>query len=315
MSKRGTDVGIGLVAIVLVVLVLGTPTFVGVQAAWGHQFFNSTEQGCDGSNPDILWCDDFEDGDWAKTHCDDPDQSGNDGWCGTIYYASYPDPQGTGFGRCGGKGAAGTDCTGTSHQIVFNAGWFGTHPLSTGVSSVDELYFRYYFKKLPGYQFGHEKILIFQRGPQGGTQFEFLDFPFGDPKPAVWSPHHQPDQWYRQNQGNDLAVVPGRWYYLEVHIKLGRGDGIFEYWMDDCGVDGLACTGPSTLRMRHTGRTNRPASSDKVGEIWVTNWGNAPSSGETYYDQIVVGKKMIGPVRVPKGDTVPPAAPTGLRLQ
>ena len=57
-------------------------------AASADPYFNSTEPGCDGSDPNVLTCDDFEDGDWYVTDGDtagglaNPD---NDGWGGTIY--------------------------------------------------------------------------------------------------------------------------------------------------------------------------------------------------------------------------------------
>src|SRR6185436_19077394 len=42
-------------------------------------YFNSSERGCDGSDPNVLWCDDFERGSWAVT-CADPSDSRNAGW-------------------------------------------------------------------------------------------------------------------------------------------------------------------------------------------------------------------------------------------
>src|SRR5712691_5901819 len=75
------------------------------------QRFNSAEPGCDGSDPNILWCDDFEDGNWFVTPADRNNPL-HGGWNGSPF--GGPDPQATGFGRCGGLGVAGTNCAATS---------------------------------------------------------------------------------------------------------------------------------------------------------------------------------------------------------
>ena len=61
-------------------------TAVPAQAATDcGDYFNSTEPGCDGSDPDILFCDDFDDGSW---HYNDGNSCGtgsgadDDGWIG-----------------------------------------------------------------------------------------------------------------------------------------------------------------------------------------------------------------------------------------
>ena len=79
-----------------------------------------------------------------------------------------------------------------------------------------------------------------------------------DPRGSFWdqqSNYSQDGQslseWMDQNQGNDLFIENDKWYYIEVHIKLndpGINNAIYELWMDDCGTDGLGCTGSGTLR-------------------------------------------------------------------
>jgi len=297
-------------------LVTAQSPFLGVQDAWADPYFNSSEPMCNGSDPTVLMCDDFEDGNWAMTHCDDPDQSQNDGWCGTIFYGGYPDPQGTGFGRCGGLGVVGTDCvaysgvlqgTGTTTQ-----GFMGNHTF-TGNRGVDEIYVRWYVKALPGFSFGHMKQLFLQDWVLDTWQCCALDSSvFGNPTPALISMID--DVWLTQNQGNPLTMVPGRWYYIEVHAKLntvGKKDGIYELWMDDCGTNGLGCNSSGTLRARHTTNTFRTSSTQQIHMIWLENWGNPGSQGELYYDQIVAATRRIGPMGV---TLIAPGAPANLRV-
>jgi hypothetical protein len=47
-------------------------------------YFNSSEPGCNGSDPNVLMCDDFEDGVWYGRDGDHATAE-DDGWWGTIY--------------------------------------------------------------------------------------------------------------------------------------------------------------------------------------------------------------------------------------
>src|SRR5688572_14431457 len=75
----------GYIVAVVVVAALG---MFAVTSALADPYFNSSEPGCSGSDPNVLMCDDFEDGSWYVTDGDtaggmaNPD---NDGWGGTIY--------------------------------------------------------------------------------------------------------------------------------------------------------------------------------------------------------------------------------------
>ena len=83
-----------------------------------------------------------------------------------------------------------------------------------------------------------------------------------------------------------------------MHLKMnspGTKDGIFEMWMDDCGTDGRGCTGPGTLRARHTDAEFAGAGI-KFSYAWMENWGNPGSTGEEYYDQFYVATRRIGPM-------------------
>ena len=117
--------------------------------------------------------------------------------------------------------------------------------------------------------------------------------------------------------------MPGHWNYMEVHLKfnpVGSPTGLVEIWADDCGVDGLGCTGPGTLRLTATG-LNLRKSDLKCCDIHQENWcpvsGNKPCSGEVYNDQVVVATRRIGPMGAaqPPADKTPPAKPKNLMVK
>lgn len=261
-----------------------------------HPFFSSTEAGC-GSDANVLWCDDFERGKWFVTYQSTSPTPLNAGWNGTPYGSA--DPQGKSFGRCGGMGVAGTGCAATNggHTGVGQARAMADHDLSAATS---ELYFRYYVKPLPGYAFGQEKALTFNKGPAGvgGIFFGTLFFGSGDASSSV-APH-----FYAVNQGVNLgqnqgsfAMTGGNWYFIELHLKLnGAGSDVVEMWMDNCGATGTGCTGTPTLRMRYTNATLRPGgdNSSTFRSIWLENWANPAAVGEMLYDQIKASK--VGPI-------------------
>src|SRR3989442_14897430 len=85
--------------------------------------FNSSEPGCDGSDPNVLMCDDFESGAWYSLNCDIANTAGGllqtHGWCGTIY-ADPITPAGAAV--CGSKGPLGTNCAAHAGQQTGGAG-------------------------------------------------------------------------------------------------------------------------------------------------------------------------------------------------
>jgi hypothetical protein len=266
--------------------------------------FNSAEPGCDGSDPNILWCDDFEDGTWFVTPADKSNPL-NGGWNGTPF--GSPDPRGAGFGRCGGLGAAGTNCAATSgpHTGIGQALAMADHDLRD-MTSVSEIYFRYYMRPLEGFQFGQEKALTFNRccAGGGGIHFGTLFWNISAATPVGYPVFYAINQGANlvQNQGQEAGPQAPNWYYVELHLRLntpGLNDGVLELWMDNCGVDGRGCTAPGTLRMRYTNALFRVAGDNSlIGSIWLENWANPPSSGEMYYDQIVASRARIGPMNV-----------------
>lgn len=288
------------------------------QAAY---FLNSAESQCNGSDPTILMCDDYEDGDWWVTNADTGggrDNVANDGWAGTIFAT---DPLGQNGARCGNAGAVGTNCTATSGQrdsSTGSNGLRGHHTLGpTTTTYYDEIYHREYFKVSAAYDFGHEKWTFYERSnssiqhgltqtPFGNNYFDFAIQSGSDGTSGCVSKR------CAQNQGVNITITPEHWYYMETHIKLSTG--LVEFWQDDCGTSGLECTGSGTLRLRHTGIVFSQAASlccDFHQENWCPTSGST-CAGEVYRDQTVVATRRIGPMTVGQSQS-PRFTPFNLR--
>jgi hypothetical protein len=266
-------------------------------------YFNSAEAGC-GSDPNVLLCDDFEDGTWYNKNCDQANASGgllqSDGWCGTIYNAAGLS---AGTGRCGGLGIKSNCVATTASMSGGTTGNMADHNL-LDKQGVDDIWVRFYTKPLPGYVFGAEKMLTFNDGSAGGAGIRYGNLSWncasnsgstgkltmGFPVPM--------DVCQTQNVGNNLTIEAGNWYFYEVHYKLsspGSSNGVFELWVDNCGPSGTACSGSPTLRMRRTDvNNNRTSASQLIRVLWFEAWSNPVSRGERYWDQIKVAR--VGPI-------------------
>ena len=113
----------------------------------------------------------------------------------------------------------------------------------------------------------------------------------------------QAQGWMGSNVGSVVTLIPTHWYYFEMRAKLntpGLYDGIFEWWLNDCGANGLGCTGTPTQRGRYTNVKYRNAGAEasvQLGGIWIENWANAPTIGTMYYDNVKASKSPIGFIR------------------
>ena len=287
-------------------------------------FYTSNETDCDGSDSTVIWCDDFEDGSWGEGN--DSGSFGSnmdDGWELTEFApptgsaASWPDGtagSGTegGWARCGGLGVAGTDCVAYAGDVQCGApaadtnGIIGTHRFAPNgaTSTQTEIWFRWYSRMLPGYTGPrHEKLNIMQSGESSNWQQGEMIWSFSGLKVAYETLNGGSGE-RSQNQGNDITVTIGDWMFHEMHMELGTGgnaDGTLEYWSNNCGSDGLGCTGTPTLRMQFSGNIQMRGGTQKIGEVWFEDFSNTgtqqnPSScGEQYYDQL----KMVnsgGPI-------------------
>jgi hypothetical protein len=246
-------------------------------------YFNSSESGCSGSDANVLFCDDFERGFWAKTTADP--SLANAGWNMTPYSPAWPDPTGQNYGRCGGAGAAGTNCSADTGQPSSGQGQHGAmgdHALS---QKVTELYFRYYVRPSADRQYSsNEKMLTFNAnvssggiiiGDIGGPgangmsvkpvyESEIYNVPFRPQnKNCVGGTSTRTDPgngslYYPTKSSEPFCANPflprafstPHWFYIEAYIKLntpGQANGQFKMWVDDCGTNGV-CSGTPTLR-------------------------------------------------------------------
>src|SRR5215470_9831539 len=179
-------------AVLFAVLTIGSLTVLTVSAAWADTYFNSSETGCNPAspNPNYLMCDDFEDGSWAYSYYSSSDVR-NNGWLMSIYSPGCPsggcsgnllpyDSAAPQYARCGGFGAAGTNCTADSgpHNPTVNQGQaygMGEHPLKT---SSGELYVRLYYQSSPTYTYWAEKFINMNVATGGGITFGTVSWPF-----------------------------------------------------------------------------------------------------------------------------------------
>jgi hypothetical protein len=318
-----------LVGTIMSALILSCIAGFDANNAQAHNFLNCADtEPAINSSPNTLFCDDIEDGDWIVTNADTSGgktNPSNDGWRGGIF-TPWPDPAGTGWGRCGGKGAAGTDCAATTGFINCGDGCDGTngkHEFSPSFGTgVTEIYVRKYIKLLPGFTPGHTKDTTLQN--DAGYQCCLTNFPGFSNFGAIQMDSPMDAGLMTQNLGNALTIVPGRWYYHEIHVVLGAPGpfennpgsagcpsctGLYEMWLDDCGTSGTECKGPGTLRARWTNRRFRASSSDNITLWWVEAWANPGSVGEIHRDQFVASKVRVGPRSM-----TPLAAPTNLRV-
>jgi hypothetical protein len=303
-------------------------------------YFNSSESGCNGSDPNVLMCDDFESGTWYTKDCDQANAAGGvlsqtKGWCGTIF-ANPISPAGA--ADCNG-GANGSRCAATSGQLGGGQGGrnMADHSFPNG-QEVQDIYVRYYRKNSPGFSYSGQKVMTFNRccNPGGGIFWAGMGFNIGQGSASTGAPdigitnNLASNQIYRQNQGNDIALTSGNWYYFEVHIKLntpGSSNGVFELWVNNCGSAGTSCSGAPTLRARHTNIDwGKNSSNGGIGTVWLENWANNAdgrgSQGQEWYDDLKVSK--VGPIGM-KGSTggggsgpvagAPPSAPTGVTIR
>lgn len=315
-----------------------------VTVATAHPFFNSSEPGCDGSDPNVLMCDDFEDGSWFEENADVANSNGGtdvrtDGWAGRIR-DGYP------HAICGGTGAGGTKCTARS---ILQAGAGGSaaladHNLAPGTgpgmgSSYNEVYLRFYMKVLPGYVWNdNQKFvtwnpccanaggIVFGAGPTRNGDLQAC--PFWDcnlDSSTYRNPQNGCSSWFLcQNQGKDLSLsnLVNHWVYIEIHIKLntpGVRNGLYRMWVNDCGTNGLGCTGAPTLRMNYTNVGWRPAGENRsIGVIFFDIWGNPSDVGTMHIDQIKASR--VGPIGFmgssgASADLVAPGTPSGVVVQ
>ena len=95
-------------------------------------------------------------------------------------------------------------------------------------------------------------------------------------------------------------------------VEYGRQrDGFYQLWMDNCGANGLGCTGTPTLRASYNNVIWRGADRPQdIGTLFVDWWANndtgtGGSRGNLLIDQL---KVSTGPIGFMGGSGPPPTA-------
>jgi hypothetical protein len=289
-----------------------------------HPYFNSTESGC-GTDSNVMLCDDFEDGIWYMTDGDHMVPE-NDGWFGNIYANPITPANaircGTGttpFGNCAADGGLHLGVGGRNMaQHRLKTSTCG----STGVEycNVNELYVRWYAKWDPGYLFAGEKHMVVTNS-DGDIAFAQIDLncATSGPLPTVgvnigvnYGTVNEPGNCGPQNQGNNITIQSGRWYFFEFHVRAGS-NALMELWINDCGTTGTACGSAPILRTRLTGSLPGNANGSQIQTLWLENWANSPAGGSVgngpLWDQIKASR--VGPIGFSGSTgTTPPPSPT-----
>ena len=250
-------------------------------------YYNSAEAGC-GTDGNVLLCDDFEDGDWYTKNCDQANSSGGltqtDGWCGTIYGPVTS-------AACGSAGYR-SNCA-ASHGLASGGQGGVTMADHSLAQSTSDVYVRFYTKSLPGYRYGAEKVLTFNKGTAGvgGIFFGNLHFNCGGGGNSATGRLQWQPTGAESGCRDVITMSPGSWYYVEVHVNTASG--ILQVWADDCG-DGSGCSGTPTLRLNLSGYR---LPTGNVGSIWFENWANPGSAGTRLIDQVKVSRTQVGFMR------------------
>ena len=135
-------------------------------------------------------------------------------------------------------------------------------------------------------------------------------------------------------QNPAVALTADRWTCIEIMVKMNdpvsASNGELALWIDGTQVIHLREGSPRgrwNLNMFFPDATGSPfegfqwrnASQLNLNWIWLLYYTTGNPSGfvgRVWFDHAVVAKNYIGPISTaPVGDTMPPAAPTGVRVQ
>jgi hypothetical protein len=262
---------------------------------------SAAESKCPGggnTDPDVLWCDDFED----PTPVSEK-------------YFEYDDHNGS-FVRVPGVGLNGS----YGMRVRWEPGQvsagnfkrtFGRNPVSSqSHSGTDfrEIYWRQYLKMEPGWVGSPDKLsraMILADSKWAQAMIAHLwsgrnnDYLVIDPASGI---KHGRLATTRYNDSANLAWLgarsgatpvfdsrsAGRWFCIEAHVKLntaGRSDGIFEFW-----VDNELAAGRNDLNWVDSWQEYG------INAIFFENYWNDGAPGERirYFDNIVISRSRIG---------------------
>lgn len=246
--------------------------------------YNSSEPGCDGSDSNVVWCEDFESSDalgltpfgpgpgvgvWASENCDVANSQGGidsrtKGWCNSI----FPDQGNFPHSYCApGFGISGSNCVARS---VLEAGgnsgnsMNGSHNFGpTPPTGYPRIYLRFYHKRIGPWSFqNNQKMITFNhtKRDNGGIFISGV----GDGSNAggriacpVWdcnyaggsyrNPQNPVNSEYLfQNQGNNIVVtnLVDHWIFMEIMIQMNTPFGTRNGLLD-VYIDDCGTTGTS----------------------------------------------------------------------
>jgi hypothetical protein len=233
------------------------------------------------------------------------------------------------FALCREHFGFGDGCAGWSNYLLFDTEWgFYGYDARRTFSPQSELYVRWYQYISEPFTWGtleDKSVLLHDRAETlmayVGTNRNHLPAERNSGPGLPFVANYQDLDWKEtdgkfervnrfQNQGNNIALKPGRWYLFEWHIKLntpGKADGITRVWIDDAS----APIAKQTLRMHYTDmRWLKSGDAGKqFGTLRLTVYhqrcdglpktcppdGPAILTQSHRWDQIVISRTPIGP--------------------
>lgn len=182
-----------------------------------------------------------------------------------------------------------------------------SHPPST------HHWMRFYFRMHNFTVSSTQSKMIFV-GPNGAYPSYWWAMQWGNPSLMVAAQGVALANGGTVNYYSNHTFQQDRWYCVETHIQNntpGQPNGTIEAWVDGALVlqqTGLNLRAGTPLQVN--GAYNLPTQQFTDMTFYVQY-----GLGDIYYDDHAIGDQRIGcSGSVPKGDTTPPASPTGLRV-
>lgn len=286
--------------------------------------------GGDHPNPNVILCDDFEDGGSREL------------WDIGSNRSTWPSSD---FVLCtDGSFGFGDGCAAWSNRLVFDGEWgFWGYDARRRFAPQDEFYVRWYQYISDPYTWGtlEDKSVLLMDSDEKliayvGTNRNHLPTERNSGPGMPFIANYQDLDWRDtsgeytrvnrfQNQGENLTLLPGKWYLFEWYVKLntpGVSDGVTRLWIDEVGQPARE----QTLRMQHTDMRwlKGEDRGKRFGVLRLTVYNQrcdgvpntCPPNGRVVlnqshrWDQIVVSKAPIGPTAAGRR----PPTPSGLRI-
>lgn len=264
-------------------------------------------------NPNVIWCDDFDNSTPINQKYFDYDNNGGD------------------FVPVAGKGINNSTAMQVKWQIgeVGAGGFkrtFGRNPVNSqshSTTDFKEIYWRQYLKMETGWSGNPYKLsraMILATSNWAQAMIAHLwgagvgDTLMIDPASGIDANNNLATTTYNDFAnlkwlGYKRGITPifsstssGKWYCIEVHVKLntpGASDGVFEYWIDN------------NLEAKRTDLNWVGAWQDYgINAVFFENYWNGGAPGERirYFDNIVISTQKIGCLDSTESTPSPPSS-------